>query len=129
MSKTRFKQLQIFLDKSPQALHPWIWVVSLIFLLDSLNVLRDWTVPCVWSVCEIPYSGLSTVLMRFKAGLWLGHWMTVIDLFQSHSSLVWAVHFGSLSGWKVKCHPSVRCHAGWGRVSSKTSLYVTPFPF
>ena len=51
------------------------------------------------------------------------------DLYQSYSRVALAVCLGSLSCWKLKLHPSLRCWAPWSRFASRISLYFESFIF
>ena len=65
MSLCQQLQLSVFLDRSLQALHTWIWAVYLILPGRSSQTQVD----LIGSVCELQFSGLPTdVLLGFNMG-------------------------------------------------------------
>ncbi len=74
------------------------------------------------------FRSLQRCSIGFKSGLWLGHSITVTELW-SHSFVILAVCLASLSCWKVNLQPSLRSWALWRRFSSRISLYLAAFIF
>src|SRR4029434_6243326 len=54
------------------------------------------------------FRSLQRCSIGFRSGLRLGQSRMVTDLFRSHSFVILAVCFGSLSCWKVNLRPSLK---------------------
>ena len=109
-----------------QTWYSWIWGISPILLCRSSQALSGW----MGSVGTQLFSGLSR---HVRSGSSPGSGWATQGHSQicpwSHSSIVLAVCFGSLSCWKVNLRPSLRSWALWSRFSSSFSLYSAPFIF
>ena len=75
------------------------------------------------------FSSFHTCSIGFRSGLWLGHSKTFTDFLRSHSFVLLAVCFGSLSCWKVNLCPRLWPRVLWSRFSSRILVYFAAFIF
>lgn len=104
-------------------MHIWIWAISPVpfFLADLLKISQIW-----WERLWTASSGLSLDVL-WGSRLRQSHSQTCRDLSRSHSNIVLAACFGSLSCYKVTFFvPLLRLCARCSRFS-RASLYLAAF--